>query len=350
MEINITEKVEKLKKISNFIRGFIILSTTFAGSGHPGGSLSSTDIITALYFYKLRHNPKDPKWDERDRFVLSKGHCAPALYSALALCGYFEIEKLKDLRKFGSILQGHPDALKVPGIEASTGSLGQGLSIGIGMALASKLNEKKLGKGYETYVLLGDGECDEGQIWEGFMAASNFARKGRCGNLTVIIDRNRLQIDGSTESVMELEPLAEKINAFGWETIEINGHNFEEIINALDKEHNSKPKAIIANTIKGKGVKFMENEAKWHGRAPDFWQCIEALKDLQFVNENEEMYKEIKEYKDKKNDEKIQYYNEKMQKYCINKFDEICGNVKIFIKNENLFGLRCDNASGKGSY
>lgn len=300
--------VENLKKISSFIRAFVILSTTYAGSGHPGGALSSADLITTLYFYKLKHDPKNPKFENRDRFILSKGHSVPALYSALALCGYFEIDKLKDLRKFGSILQGHPDALKVPGIEASTGSLGQGLSIGVGIALAARLDKKS----YETYVLLGDGECDEGQVWEAFMAANNFAKKGKLGKLTAIIDRNRLQIDGNTENVMKLENLSEKIKSFGWDVIEIDGHNFEQIINAYDKEYNNTPKAIIANTIKGKGVKFMENNPEWHGKSTNFKQCIEALKDLGFINESDEIYKEI----DKKEEKEI-------KEYCYKKFEEI---------------------------
>lgn len=324
--------IENLKKISNYIRGLVILSTTFAGSGHPGGSLSSADIITALYFYKLRHNPKNPKWDERDRFVLSKGHSVPALYSALSLCGYFKIEELKNLRKFGSILQGHPDALRVPGIEASTGSLGQGLSIGVGIALAAKLDNKD----YKTYVLTGDGECDEGQIWEAFMAGNHFAKKGRLGNLIAIIDRNNLQIDGNTEDVMMLNPLAERINAYGWETITIDGHNFEEIIRALDKKY-SQPRAIILNTIKGKGVKFMENKAKWHGNAPNFFQCILGLKDLNFINENDnydyEIYKIAEECQRKieKKEEVDKESKEKCEKYCYKKFDEISNDAKIFV-------------------
>ncbi|MFN3527523.1 MAG: transketolase [Candidatus Altarchaeaceae archaeon] len=320
--------IENLEKISNFIRGLVILSTTFAGSGHPGGALSSADIITALYFKKLRHNPKNPKWEKRCRFILSKGHSVPALYAALSLCGYFEVEKLKTLRKIDSILQGHPDALRVPGIEASTGSLGQGISIGVGIALAAKLDNNN----YNTYVLTGDGECDEGQIWEAFMSANNFAKKGRIGNLTVIIDRNRLQIDGNTEDVMALEPLAEKIKSFGWNVLEIDGHNFNEILDALNK--NFQLKAIIANTIKGKGVKFMENNPEWHGKSTNYFQCILALKDLNFAIDDE-IY-EIAENSQKKIEKKENVEKqilEKCKNYCYKKFDEISIEAKNFVKN-----------------
>ncbi|CEG11487.1 putative transketolase N-terminal section [groundwater metagenome] len=297
--------IDNLKKISDKIRAYVILSTTIAQSGHPGGSLSSADIITTLYFHKLRHDPKNPKWKYRDRFVLSKGHSCPAVYAALALNGYFSIDELKFLRKFNSNnpellhLQGHPNALLTPGIEASTGSLGQGLSIAVGMALAEKIDRKDNSKQeYEIYALLGDGECDEGQIWEATMSAGHY----KSDNLTAIVDRNRLQIDGNTEEVMSLNLIGKKFEAFGWDAIEIDGHDFEQIINALNKQHvQDKPKVIIANTTKGKGVKFMENKAEWHGKAPNFSQCIEALKDLNFVAENDEIYKnkDSEEYKNK---------------------------------------------------
>ncbi|PIV27860.1 MAG: transketolase [Candidatus Altarchaeum sp. CG03_land_8_20_14_0_80_32_618] len=308
------------------IRAYVILSTTIVQSGHPGGSLSAADIITTLYFHKLRHDSKNPKWKYRDRFVLSKGHCCPSVYAALALNGYFGIDELKFLRKFGKFntdnpennpeqqhLQGHPNALLTPGIEASTGSLGQGLSIAVGMALAEKLDRKEEDtQQYEIYTLLGDGECDEGQIWEAAMSAGHY----KLDNLTAIVDRNRLQIDGNTEDVMSLNPIGEKFKAFGWDVIEIDGHNFKQIINAFNTLHTqNKPKAIIANTIKGKGVKFMENRAEWHGKACNFSQCIEALKDLNFVDENDEIYKnkDSEEYKNK----------EKQQEIYLNLFDKI---------------------------
>jgi len=248
------------------------------------------------------------------------------VYAALALNGYFGIDELKFLRKFGKFntdnpennpeqqhLQGHPNALLTPGIEASTGSLGQGLSIAVGMALAEKLDRKEEDtQQYEIYTLLGDGECDEGQIWEAAMSAGHY----KLDNLTAIVDRNRLQIDGNTEDVMSLNPIGEKFKAFGWDVIEIDGHNFKQIINAFNTLHTqNKPKAIIANTIKGKGVKFMENRAEWHGKACNFSQCIEALKDLNFVDENDEIYKnkDSEEYKNK----------EKQQEIYLNLFDKI---------------------------
>lgn len=310
---------EELKKISDKIRALIILSTTLAQSGHPGGSLSAADIITTLYFRKLRHDPKNPKWKYRDRFVISKGHSCPAVYSALALSGYFDINELKFLRKISfsghEHLQGHPDALCTPGIEASTGSLGQGLSIAVGMAIAEKIgeeNDEEYGKErYEIYVLLGDGECNEGQIWEAAMSASHY----ECDNLTAIVDRNRLQIDGSTEDVMALCPLGKKFESFGWKVLEIDGHDFEEIENAIDKPHaQNKPKVIIANTTKGKGVKFMENKAEWHGKACNFSQCIDALKDLKFIDENSEIYK---------NKDKEENKGKKGAEICMMLFDEI---------------------------
>ena len=315
--------IYNLKKISDKIRAYVILSTTIAQSGHPGGSLSAADIIVALYFHKLRHDPKNPKWEYRDRFVLSKGHSCPAVYAALALNGYFGLDELKFLRKFNTNnpennpklrhLQGHPNALLTPGIEASTGSLGQGLSIVVGMAIAEKIDRKEDDKQqYEIYALLGDGECDEGQIWEAAMSAGHY----KLDNLTAIVDRNRLQIDGNTEEVMSLNSVGEKFEAFGWDVVEIDGHDFEQIIKALDEQHiQNKPKVIIANTTKGKGVKFMENNAKWHGTACNFSQCIEALKDLGFVDENSEIYKnkDSEEYKNR----------EKQKEIYLNLFDKI---------------------------
>lgn len=263
-----------LKKIALQIRRDILEMTTQAGSGHPGGSLSATDIMATLYFHKMRHNPKKPDWPDRDRFVLSKGHACPALYACLARSGYFSIKKLKTLRKLGSCLQGHPEANRCPGIEASTGPLGQGLSFANGIALAGKLDNKD----YKVYVMLGDGECDEGNIWEAAMLAPHY----KLDNLTAILDHNRLQIDGFNKDVMNIEPINEKFEAFGWDVIIIDGHNFEHIINALndaDKAKN-KPTIIIANTIKSRGISFMEDQAEWHGKSLDKEQLKKALKEL----------------------------------------------------------------------
>jgi len=269
------ELIESLNKIAKEIRKDVLLMTTKARSGHPGGSLSAADIITALYFHHLRHDPKNPQWEDRDRFVLSKGHVCPALYAALARCGYFPREALWTLRKVGSILQGHPDMKKTPGVEASTGSLGQGLSIGIGMALAAKLDKKD----YRVYVLLGDGELDEGQVWEAAMAAAHY----KIDNLTAIVDLNGLQLDGFTKDVMSLDPVADKWRAFGWHVIEINGHNMKEILDALDEAEKikQKPTVIIAHTIKGKGVSFMENQVQYHGKPLTEEQLEKALKELE---------------------------------------------------------------------
>ncbi|HIE13649.1 TPA: transketolase, partial [Candidatus Bathyarchaeota archaeon] len=222
----------------------------------------------------LKHDPKNPKWEDRDRFILSKGHSCPVLYAALARSGYFSVEELWKLRKIGSMLQGHPDMLKTPGIEASTGNLGQGLSIGIGMALAAKLD----GKDYRVYVMLGDGELDEGQVWEAAMAASHF----QLNNLIAIVDYNGLQLDGFVKDIMSLEPLAEKWRAFGWHVIEIDGHNMRQILDALDLSLRvkSKPVVIIAHTIKGKGVSFMENQVQFHGKALTEEQLKKALEEL----------------------------------------------------------------------
>jgi len=266
--------INELNKIALEIRRDILMMTTNAGSGHPGGSLSAADIITALYFHHMRHDPKNPKWEDRDRFILSKGHSCPALYAALARCGYFPREALWTLRKVGSILQGHPDMIKTPGLEASTGNLGQGLSIGIGMALAARLDHKD----YQVYVLLGDGEIDEGQVWEAAMAASHF----HLDNLVATVDLNGLQLDGYTGDIMSLEPVGDKWRAFGWYVMEIDGHNMREILDALDMAERIKykPTAIIAHTIKGKGVSFMENQVKFHGEALSEEQLNEALKEL----------------------------------------------------------------------
>lgn len=244
-----------------------------AGSGHPGGSLSSADIVTALYFHVLNHRPREPKWPERDRFILSKGHCAPILYAALARSGYFPVEELSGLRKIDCSLQGHPDMNKTTGVEISSGSLGQGLSISIGIALAMRL-DKQPG---HVFTLTGDGESQEGEIWEAAMAAAHY----RLDHLTVIVDCNGLQIDGFTKDIMNVEPLTDKYEAFGWTARSIDGHDFEQIIEALEWSRTAEgPVAIIARTVKGKGVSFMENQAGWHGKAPSDEQEAQALVEL----------------------------------------------------------------------
>lgn len=269
--------IQVLEDMARKIRRDIIEMIYNAGSGHPGGSLSAADIMVALYFKVMEHNPDDPIWEERDRFLLSKGHAAPALYACLAECGYFPREDLMTLRKIGSHLQGHPDMRKTPGIEASTGSEGQGLSMGIGMALAAKLDRKK----YHVYVMLGDGENDCGQIWEAAMSASQF----KCDNLIAIIDRNKLQLDGPTEKIISLEPLSDKWEAFGWNVIDIEGHNFRELLAAFDKAKQTKghPTVIIAHTVKGKGVSFMEGAVGFHGKAPNDEEYKQAMKELDLV-------------------------------------------------------------------
>lgn len=263
-----------LKKISNTIRKDIIEMIYSAKSGHPGGSLSSADIVTALYFHIMNHNPKDPFWAGRDRFILSKGHACPSLYAALAESGYFDVSELKNLRKPKCLLQGHPCTM-TPGIEISTGSLGQGLSIATGIALGLRLD----GSSSKVFALLGDGELQSGQIWEAMMAAPNF----KLGNLTAIIDRNNLQIDGPTEKVMPLEPLKSKIESFNWQVYEIDGHNIREIIQTINRgfKITDKPKMIIAHTVKGKGVSFMENNVSFHGKSPNDEEYKIAMKELE---------------------------------------------------------------------
>ena len=266
--------ISELKKKANIIRQHVIEMVHEAGSGHPGGALSAADIITALYFNIMRHDPRNPEWPERDRFVLSKGHAAPAYYAALAETGYFPVEELLTLRKLGSRLQGHPSMRHLPGIDMSTGSLGQGLSAGIGMALGGRLDRKD----YYVYVVVGDGEMQEGSIWEAAMSASHY----KLDHLIAFLDRNRLQIDGRTEQVMPIEPIKEKWEAFGWHVLEINGHDFSEIFRAVaeGKACNGKPTMIIANTIKGKGVSFMEGSLHFHGKAPNDEQYEIAMREL----------------------------------------------------------------------
>jgi len=267
-------QIKELQDKAKQIRRLIIQMLAKAGSGHPGGSLSSADLITALYFVILRHNPKDPNWPNRDRFHMSKGHCCPLWYAVLAETGYFPIQELWSLRQLGSILQGHPDR-RTPGVSVASGSLGQGLSVALGMSLAGKIDKKD----YRVYCLLGDGETQEGNIWEAAMAASHY----KCDNLCAILDYNGFQIDGRTKDIMDLEPLAAKWQAFGWQTIEIDGHNMKEILSAFQeaKTIKGKPTIIIARTIKGKGVSFMENVVDFHGRAPTKEEAERALKELE---------------------------------------------------------------------
>lgn len=264
----------ELKRVANVIRRDIISMLVTAKSGHPGGSLSAADIVATLFFQEMRINSEDPLWADRDRFVLSKGHAAPVLYSALAEKGYFPKEELQGLRQTGRMLQGHPDMKRTPGVDMSTGSLGQGLSAANGMALAAKLDAKD----YRVFVLLGDGEVAEGQVWEAAMAAAHY----KLDNVTAILDFNGLQIDGATDSVMCSAPLAEKWRAFCWHVIEVDGHDVDALLAAYAeaKQVKGKPTIIIAKTVKGKGVSFMENQAGWHGNAPSVEQGEQALKEL----------------------------------------------------------------------
>lgn len=267
-------ELNELVNLTKAIRRDIIEMIYNANSGHPGGSLSATEIVTALYFNVMNHNPKDPKWEDRDRFILSKGHACPVLYSCMARTGYFPLEELKTLRKINSRIQGHPEVRKLPGIEASTGSLGQGLSIGAGIAVGAKLKNKD----YRVYVLCGDGELNEGQIWE----AALFCGNKNIDNLTLIIDYNKQQLDGWLKEIMPLDPLKEKFLAFNWNVIEIDGNNMKEVLDAFYQARNikNKPTVIIANTIKGKGVSFMENNVEFHGMPPTKEQYELAIQEL----------------------------------------------------------------------
>lgn len=272
--------LERLKKEAWQIRRDILIMLEKAGSGHSGGSLSCVEILVALYYYKLRHNPRHPSWEERDRFVLSKGHCCPALYTVLAHQGYFPREELLTFRKLSSRLQGH--AYKgVPGVEASTGSLGQGLSIANGMAIAAKGDGKKT----RVFCLLGDGEMDEGQVWEAAMTAS--FRK--LDNVCAIVDLNHIQQDGWTREIKDLQPVGEKWKACGWLVTEADGHDLDALVQALDRAEKveSKPAVIIAHTVKGKGVSFMENNPEWHGKAPNRQQLEQALRELDEARQRE---------------------------------------------------------------
>jgi len=267
--------VAELERMAKKLRRHVITMIATAGSGHPGGSLSAADIVTTLYFKIMRHDPRNPQWPDRDRFILSKGHAAPVLYAALAECGYFPVDELSTLRKLDSRLQGHTDRLLTPGVEMSSGSLGQGLSFGIGIALAGKLDARD----YQVYVLLGDGECDEGQIWEAAMAAAHY----KIDNLTAIVDHNEIQLAGRTCDIMNLEPLADKWRSFNWHVLDINGHDINQILQAAKKaqEVKQRPTVIIAHTIKGKGVSFMENNVDFHGKAPTPEETERALKELE---------------------------------------------------------------------
>ena len=256
------------------LRRHVITMIATAGSGHPGGSLSAADIVTALYFKILHHNPENPHWPDRDRFILSKGHAAPILYAALAETGYFPLAELSTLRRLDSRLQGHPDSNFTPGVEMSAGSLGMGLSFAIGVALAARLDSK----GYRTYVLLSDGECEEGQTWEAALSAAHF----KVDNLTTIVDYNGIQLSGRICDIMNLEPFIRKWQAFGWHTIDIDGHDLNQILSACQEAEKmrGKPTVIIARTIKGKGVSFMENNVAFHGKAPTWEEAERALKEL----------------------------------------------------------------------
>ncbi len=269
----------ELKKTANEVRKGIVTAVHSAKSGHPGGSLSAADILTYLYFEEMNVDPKNPQMEERDRFVLSKGHVAPALYSVLANRGYFPVEDLKTLRKVGSYLQGHPDKKGTPGVDMSSGSLGQGISVAVGMALSAKLQNRD----YRVYTLLGDGEIQEGQVWE----AAMFAGHKNLDNLVVIVDNNGLQIDGTIDDVCSPYPIDEKFKAFNFNVINIDAHDFEQIAEALNKARETKgmPTAIIAKSVKGKGVSFMENKAEWHGSAPNDEKYEIAMEELKKAGE-----------------------------------------------------------------
>lgn len=269
-----TDQTQELRQVANDLRSLVVQMVYRAGSGHLGGSLSAADLVTALYFAALRVDPARPDWTDRDRFVLSKGHACPIVYAALARRGFFPEDELWTLRQLGSRLQGHPDKLKTPGIDATTGSLGQGLSVACGMALAAKLN----GQSHRVYAMIGCGESQEGQVWEAAMAAAHY----KLDNVTVIQDYNGFQIDGANEEIITIAPLADKWRAFGWHVLEIDGHEMSEILEALSaaQETKGKPSVIIARTVKGKGISFMENTSKWHSGAPSkaqFEQCLAEL-------------------------------------------------------------------------
>lgn len=270
-----TEKdVSRLEGQAVQLRQDIVAMIHAAGAGHPGGSLSAVDMITALYFHVMNLDPQNPAWPDRDRFILSKGHSCPALYAALARRGYFDPALLSTLRQYHSILQGHPDMNKVPGVDMTAGSLGNGLSVGVGMALSGKLHCQN----YMTYVMLGDGEIQEGMVWEAAMAASHHDLK----NLVAVVDCNGVQINGWTNEVMTVEPIADKWRSFGWKTVEVNGHNMKDLLTALHTAKTMRhPTAILMRTVKGRGVSFMEDESKWHGAAPSDEELVKAIGEIQ---------------------------------------------------------------------
>jgi transketolase len=268
------EELAVTSEKAGIIRQEIIKMLGEAGSGHTGGSLSAADMVACLYFWEMKLDPQKPDWQDRDRFVLSKGHAAPVLYAALAEKGFFPREYLRTLRKLGSPLQGHPDMRKLAGVEACTGSLGQGISWAVGMALAARIDQRD----YRVYALLGDGELEEGMVWEAAMAAAHY----RLDNLLALVDNNGLQIDGKIAEVMSPEPIADKFAAFGWNILEIDGHDHRQIMEALNSARSFKgsPTAVIAHTIKGKGCSFMENRVEWHGTAPNREEMEKALAEL----------------------------------------------------------------------
>ena len=269
-----TSNVEELQAIAKTIRRHIIQMIGEAKSGHPGGSLSAVEILVTLYWDVLQHDPANPAWKERDRFILSKGHAAPVLYSVMAECGYTPIDQLGSLRRLGSIYQGHPDRRYIPALEASTGSLGVGLSLGLGMAEAAKLDKSPT----RIYVVLGDGEIQEGQIWE----AAMYGAFHKTDNIVAIVDNNRIQLDGFVKDIMGIEPFADKWRAFGWHTIEVDGHDIAKLQAAFAEAAatRGKPTVLIAHTVKGKGVSFMEDNPKWHGVAPNKEEVAAALKEI----------------------------------------------------------------------
>ena len=264
----------EMQAMTKKLRRHIITMIGKANSGHPGGSLSAVEIVTALYFKVMKHDPENPKWPERDRFILSKGHAAPVLYAALAECGYVAMEDLMTLRQIDSCLQGHTDCHLTAGVEMSAGSLGQGLSFAVGAAIAGRLDSLP----YKVFTLLGDGECDEGQVWEAAMAAAHF----KTDNLIAIVDRNGIQLDGWTKDIMNTEPMADKWRAFGWRVFECDGHDLPRVVEVLEhaKKVTEQPSAIIAHTIKGKGVSFMENNPDFHGKAPTPAEVERALQEV----------------------------------------------------------------------
>jgi transketolase len=274
----------KLDAIARACRVQIIRMLTHAGSGHPGGSLSVIDLLVAIAFGRLRHDPRRPDWPDRDRIVLSKGHAVPALYTVMARAGYFPEDRLITLRKLGSPLQGHPDRVALPGIEAATGSLGQGLSIACGMALGLRM----AGSPARVYCILGDGEVQEGQVWEAAMSAPKLGQPDHpLDNLTVIVDYNKIQLDDFTARILDLEPLVAKWQAFGWPVIEIDGHDLGQIAKALDQAEATKgrPTLVVAHTVKGKGVSFMENNPEWHGKSPKPAEAVTAIREILGVSE-----------------------------------------------------------------